>query len=590
MNKFSKLLCGVAAMGMMFSCSSDEPAVNPENPTGDGVAYLAIDIKDANTMGRALAKDINDAAEGDYMYGTGNESVVSNAKFYFFDANGYFVTEATVWTGGAAGTTENIEYIGDNVLVLRNLKKGQFPKYMLTVLNAPANFTPAPTLEGTATKTLESVLNGNNFIMTTTTFIADDNTEGNYDSKYPYANVLVDGDFSEEPILNANQAGVTPVKVYVERMASKLTMSGLTPTGVYEVEVTVAGNINDNIGGEDPGTGVGATKLYIKFDGWAANNVEKSSYVSKQIAGFTANPIGSFVWNDPNYHRSYWGESVSYGMAEPNLNYTTWATAKKTAITKPLYTHETTNTAENISNEGNLLNSKVASVIFAATVYADDKCTTAPDLVLYNGVYFTKDQYFKYALNILQAGGGLNFYVKTSSLTQEVEGYTPTVIDEYTQITPEFIKLEKKGNATGVVQLTSNVPAGTELWTKDADNNFTKVGTSELNTLLADFNNSVKATAYTGGKMFYSVPVEHLASITSGKIVEGNYGLVRNHWYDIKVNKVIRMGQGVFNPGDGTSTTPGEPLIPDDEDPKAFGLGAQVNILSWKIVKQTVDL
>lgn len=579
-------------MGMMFSCSSDEPAVNPENPTGDGVAYLAIDIKDANSMGRALATaGITGAEEGDYIYGTADESKVSNAKFYFFDANGYFVTEATVWTGGTTGTEENVELMGDNVLVLRNLKKGEFPTYMMTVLNAPANFTPAPTLEGTATKTLEAVLNGGNFIMSTTTFIADANTDGNYDANYPYANVLTKDDFYEEPILNATQEGVTPVKVYVERVAAKLTMSGISATGVYEVEVTVAGNVNDNIGGSTAGTGIGATKLYIKFDGWAANNVEKKSYLSKQISGFTANPIGTFNWNDPNYHRSYWGQSVSYGSENPDLNYTTWANAKKTAITKPLYTHETTNTAANISDGGNLLNSKVASVIFAATVYADAECTTAPDLVLYNGVYFTKDQYFKYALNILQAGGGLNFYVKTSSVTQEVEGYTPTVIEGYTQITPEFIKLEKKGNATGVVQLTSNVPLGTELFAKNEDGSFTKTGTEQLNAILADFNNSVKATAYTGGKMFYSVPVEHLVSLTPGAaIVEGNYGLVRNHWYDIKINSVIRMGQGVFNPGDGTTTNPGEPLIPEDEDPKAFGLGAQVNILSWKIVKQSVDL
>ena len=38
----------------------------------------------------------------------------------------------------------NIEYIGDNVLVLRNIKDNNYPTYLVTVLNAPTDFKASP--------------------------------------------------------------------------------------------------------------------------------------------------------------------------------------------------------------------------------------------------------------------------------------------------------------------------------------------------------------------------------------------------------------------------------------------------------------
>ena len=183
MNNFIKLFCGAAAATMMFSCSSDEPANTPENGnvSADGVAYLAVNIQDANSS-RALRDNIGDADEGDYIYGDAEEHAVANAHFYFYDANGVFVTEANVWTGGSNGTgNENIEYIGDNVLVLRNLKQDNLPVYLVTVLNVPTDFKPTPRLEDMAKQQLVSFLSGNNFIMSTTSFV-NDNNSADYES------------------------------------------------------------------------------------------------------------------------------------------------------------------------------------------------------------------------------------------------------------------------------------------------------------------------------------------------------------------------------------------------------------------------
>lgn len=599
MNNFIKLFCGAAAATMMFSCSSDEPANTPENGnvSADGVAYLAVNIQDANSS-RALRDNIGDADEGDYIYGDAEEHAVANAHFYFYDANGVFVTEANVWTGGSNGTgNENIEYIGDNVLVLRNLKQDNLPVYLVTVLNVPTDFKPTPRLEDMAKQQLVSFLSGNNFIMSTTSFVNNNNSADyeSSDKKLYFANKLKSTDFSKEPITDANASTVHKVDIFVERLAAKFTMSGLTPDGVYPVEVTVAGKPNDNVGGNTSGTGVGATKMYIKFDGWAVNATEPTSYLSKNLDDLsTGADLGRFHWNHSDYNRSYWGESVQYGTT-PKLNYTTWSMADKNPITEPLYSFECTNQPEYIANGMNVITKNVTHVVFAATVYTDEAATEAETLVLYNGVYFQEAQFLKYVLNSLQKAGQLNYYIKTSETYVPVEGYTPTVVGEYRQIGLNEVKIVKKTNGTtGEIIVTSNLQDGTNLYRKDGDT-FTEITTdaiATLNTLLANFTASVPATGFKGGKMVYYVPVEHLLEIlsTQNELEEGNYGVVRNHWYDIRVNKVFRLGEGVFEPGTGTEEDPGEPLIPENPNGDTFGLGARVNILSWKIVKQNVDL
>ena len=92
--------------------------------------------------------------------------------------------------------------------------------------------------------------------------------------------------------------------------------------------------------------------------------------------------------------------------------------------------------------------------------------------------------------------------------------------------------------------------------------------------------------------MYYNIPIAHLNSPkydSNGDLStweEGSFGVVRNHSYEVKINSIKRLGQGVFNPED--NTTPIKP-DPDPKDPNWY-LGATINILSWKIVSNNVDL
>ena len=161
----------------------------------------------------------------------------------------------------------------------------------------------------------------------------------------------------------------------------------------------MAGEDNGDIGGTlTPEAG---TKLYVKFDKWGLTGTEKKSHLSKNLDGFTATTDFGFDWNDPAYHRSFWGKSVSYNSATPDLNIVTDREVKA-AIKDPAYSMECTNIPNYIrktANETSLIKpSLVTSAILTATVYEKDETAgtyTPVDLVLYNGVYYKKEQWME---------------------------------------------------------------------------------------------------------------------------------------------------------------------------------------------------
>lgn len=596
MNNLSKLMVGLAAFSLA-ACSSDEPTPSTPDVNDGTTMYLNINITDANSS--------RSRAEGDYIFGDAVEHEVNNADFFFYDAQGNFVTRANVWSPSDETQAPNIEYMGKNTLVLRNLTKNNLPQWVITVLNAPSTFVEKVqnsnlTLNQTRAELME-IMTGNYFCMSTTSFFDATKDADRYDNEHYGATGLKTGDFMTEPVTTIDPDKV--VNIYVERLAAKFTLTGLDKDGIFPVDVTIAGkdnNDDDNVEGDIPS---GSEKVYVRILGYGLTGQEKASYLTKNIAGFettapwTETTPGAPAWNHPDYFRSYWAKSPNYGDATPDLQYTTFAKAKN-PVDKAIYGYETTNTLEAIKNGDNLIANNVTSMLFTARVYATKELAeaggedTGLDLVEFNGVYFTKDQYIKYALNRLLNAGGLKYFINEQIKTEETaEGtktiytYDPLTADNFTVT---FVQPE--GAETGEFQITYT---GTEqLYVKPAnytEGAFTKVDNKALNAELAAFNSSSKAYAFTGGAMYYSVPIEHLLGKNSKPVYKptllGEYGVVRNHWYQINVGKVFRLGHGVFNP-DGDN---GEELKPGD-DTETFALAAKINILSWKIVQQDVDL
>ena len=141
--KMKKLFLGLFACSALCACSNDESGIIPDDTpkifTVDE-AYLNVRLADAGSLTRAQ--------EGEFEYGT-HEQSVKNAYFYFYDADGVFVTQGDVWTGGNASTTNpacNIEFTSNNVVVLKELGRKNYPRYMVAVLNKPTGFLHGNTL------------------------------------------------------------------------------------------------------------------------------------------------------------------------------------------------------------------------------------------------------------------------------------------------------------------------------------------------------------------------------------------------------------------------------------------------------------
>lgn len=104
---------------------------------------------------------------------------------------------------------------------------------------------------------------------------------------------------------------------------------------------------------------------------------------------------------------------------------------------------------------------------------------------------------------------------------------------------------------------------------------------------------------FQAGKAYFNVPLKHLfynpQAYADGEgntnsnsnvfdaenVLLGDYGVVRNHIYDLTINKITGLGTGI---GDIT-----QPIVPPTENEKYY-INARLNILQWRVVKQSVDL
>ena len=575
--KMNKLL-GLLVCTALCACSNDESGIIPNDTpnvfTGDK-AYIKVRLADAGTLTRAQG--------GDFEYGT-NEQSIKNASFYFYDADGVFVTQGDVWTDGSASTTTpagNIEFASNNIVVLKGLDKKSYPRYMVTVLNKPTGFVHGKTLDEMQTVLADNNAEGiyypattdnvttNYFTMSTTSY-----TETNREKHF--VTEVNEGNISLEPMTDASAIANT-VTVYVERLAAKVTLkvSDNLPkdaNGRYPIKVTVAGE-NNSAGSGD----IASEDLYVELLGWKLNATAKKSFMVKNIdAAWMDNDLG-FTWNRPTDRRSHWGKSFNYGFSgypenaagvPANSEYLNYVDLENglTALENPAYCAENTNTNTIVTAN---FPTGVTSILLKAKVC--DANGNALDLVCYNGLLFKQDSFLEYVLNVLQTRNQLDVWYANGT---DEEGNA-----RYTQIGKEYVKLEHVGD--GKVKVVFTNEHGTSLYAEDGSNCSDQTITA-LNDDLASA--SADAIAYNGGLMYYNIPVEHLNNgdvAENGTIPEAKYGVVRNHHYVVTIDKLEKIGRGIF---DGN-----EKIVPGD-DPDAYYVGAKINILSWKIVSQNVEL
>lgn len=661
MNKLFTFLASAALIGSLSACSSDEPTKGPdkgEDSTGEK-AYLSIYISGVGDgIGRATTDGgFTDSDDKSHAANFANEHEVKHAKFLFFDEKGNYVLEGKALNlnfvpaeGDAQGTDKNnIEYINEkNVIVLDKLTEtGLYPSYMLTVLNAPdfkAGASLSETL-GLLSDYKEKIEDEKNyFIMSTSSYYnnnstADPNHKDYVDeakTKASYFATYIKQDnysTSEETARN-----VTPVPVYVERLASKVQMTlgaSLTPAtmpeGVegdfYEIKQTLAGGDNSDENSITTSGSLVNTKMYLQVLGWDLSAILPKSYMSKNLKPMTEWAFEMWgvtnIWNSIERHRSFWAASTLYDI-DPSkiddndrlLQYVTneykkesnpslsklFTNNDKEGNKSTAYCNEYTNTPGKILSNGDVNRTFVTHAVVHARVC--DKNGQPINMILSRGVLYEQSEYIAYIIRrINDAQKKLNLWLKVGE-TETEKDYEQIGI-EYFKIAPiegstrvgaakvyaDVAKLKAKDLYQYVEATGEGDDAVPAKWVKLTD----EAKTNAISTLEGQLTAEQPADAssaiiYDGGDCVYYIPIEHLGAVGSATAAAatntvGYYGVVRNHWYQLTIDKFTSVGHGIWQPENNKET-----LEPEGPEEKLYYLGARINILSWKIVKQSVDL
>ncbi len=552
-----KFTIGMFALALFSACSNENELPKANEAFEGDQAYMAVQLLNSNEATRGT--------DDGFQYGTADENEVNTVEFYFYNADGSFnqhTNQVLTWN---AGTTENVEEFSTHTVVLQGLKAMGVPRYVVAVLNGTDGEYKGLTLTELKEKVVNSYLTGNYYMMTNSTY----NHEGeeNADNSLDFATVLQNSNFLTEAPTKTELTQDNAVQIYVERLAAKVSLATSQAVGnsITLTEYEVDGEQKD---------------LKINILNWGLNALTKDSYTMKRVPYAWTEDLG-FTWDDKANYRSYWAASTNYNVgtypasygetvdavndlsniADKTLTYVSWNNIQ-TAVGTPLYCMENTNTKSKL--EENNFKATATHVLIKAQIEGGE------NLVRYYGQLYTPAEFIKTAL-------GQVLYYKVAT-----DGANTT----YTKIAPEDVQVKNAYDGKVVLELKESSPVGYS-WSATTGTT-TSASVDDVNKKLSDIFETNIAEYYKDGMMYYCIPIEHLRNgkityATNGTytVNEGDYGVVRNHWYNITVNKIENLGTSVYDPE--------EEIVPNVEQPTYY-VGASINILAWKIVNQNVEL
>ena len=537
-------------------------------------SYIAINLLSADVDTRAATDSYG------YEEGTDAERAVNTAYFFFFDEDGepFNVTGApvtapggaknhlTLAITGASSAMPNVSDIKNAVLVLSTYK-GIYPSQIVAVLNWVPDENTAYSLTD-----LHAALEN----------IGDD-TNGYVMSNSVYmdgANKMIDA----VPLTAANikttseEALNSPLDIYVERTAAKVV---LTASG----KVTGTDNIFDTQKETTPVVTLGTPStidVYVKLLGWELFNDYDNSSLLKNIN--TSWEIGTLglTWNDIPYYRCYWADSQStahndtfawsYSDADKtskgfqtNYGFKVGASADYTDRTTYTYCGENTNQADGTTDP------RTKVILKGQLMQKNGENYEPLELARWYGTEYAGNEDLRTAV--------------ANSLKYTL--YSSTDATTFYSIRPEDIQC-----VTGVTVGAHAYEVGFQLSDTGDDKVWYQYNSTSgyqvLGSLTPEENKTAANTylkgvepgiLYTNGMTYYHVDIEHLG--TAG----AKYGVVRNHVYQIDIESIKGYGSPFYSSLDFIVDVPDYPY----EDDGSY-VAARINVLSWKVVKQGVDI
>lgn len=590
MKKFT-MLSSVLASALMLtvaSCSSEDVAGGDAQIGKGGTSYLAVNIEN---VGSAPASRVYNQNGGTYENGTDAESKINTVRFYFFNGDGtpYLLVnnDATQQTS-VNYLEQTVEKDGDDqdhtaetktkaVLVLEGETKA-VPASVIAVINPDA-------LDNTTLRSGTMTLSELRTSATGTTF--NDATNGFVMSNSVYESA--GQDVCSTPVANnvfatSEAAMAKPVDIYVERVNAKVNAKidatyqrDGEPTPAWEKNTEEkyqikVGDISVTTYNESTST-TKTYPVYAVIQGWQVADANSKAEVCKQInTSWYAGELGISPWTTSDYHRCFWSKSVPFTSgAQGGVNHPVNPKFEDIKLsltedfsTTPVYTLPNT-PIEVIANPKTSKNELTKLIVAAKLVYEDGNGNYKPAQVCeYRGITYLGEDVVK-----KQIVSGFGQYFKKSSDASGATLYNPIGASDITFKTISGSSEVKDYEV--VATLASN--AG-EIYVKSGESSWTVASKEDVNAALAKETAQVR----TDGDTYYYTPIQHLGE--KGKL--GEYGIVRNHSYQVTIQNIKGFGTPVYDPAKVI-----DPMIPSNDNTY---LAASIKVLSWRVVSSKVDL
>lgn len=592
MKKFT-MLSSVLASALMLtvaSCSSEDVAGGDAQNGKGTTSYLAVNIEN---VGSAPASRVYNQNGGTYENGTDAESKINTVRFYFFNGDGtpYLLVnnDATQQTS-VNYLEQTVEKDGDDqdhtaetktkaVLVLKGETKA-VPASVIAVIN-PKVLENTTTLKS-GTMTLSELRTS----ATGTKFYDENNGFVMSNSVYESAGQ----DVCSTPVANSvfatsEEALKKPVDIYVERVNAKVNAK-IDATYIRDGETTPAWTNNEGkyqikVGSIDVTTydeNTNATPttdtypVYAVVQGWQLADADGKAEVCKQIkTSWYAGELGISPWTTSDYHRCFWSKSVPFNFGaqggvnhpvNPTFNGITQSLTDEFSA-EPVYTLPNTPDVV-VANPKTSVNTLTKLIVAAKLVYQDKNGQYKDAQVCqYRGLTYLGEDAVK---KQIVSGFGQYFKKTTTATGDDYQSIEASDITFKTVPGSSEVK-----NYEVVATLASTVG---DLYVKNGEA-WTTVSKDVVNDALAKEEAQVRST---DGATYYYTPIEHLGE--AGKL--GEYGIVRNHSYQVTIRNIKGFGTPVYDPAKEI-----DPMIPNDEDTY---LAASIKVLSWRVVSSKVDL
>lgn len=330
-------------------------------------------------------------------------------------------------------------------------------------------------------------------------------------------------------------------------------------------------------------------QVYAKFLGWNVTAATVQSSLSKHI-----NPAWTIfpAWNYAPFFRSYWarnceGAGTRYmpfmqneSKADETSNENGYAVTKgkelTTAFTQ-MYTNE--NAAAYMNNTTGIGRAYPSTVIMAAQLC--DKDGKAIDVYRWLGhVKPGGEDMVTEILSELEITDNLIYY-KESGAETSIKAISKEDIKLVTAAAAGKAHIsESSSGRYNTYAILSVAGEGKAWYSREDCKEEDRLTVTQVNQYLNDKIGPIEV--WNNGYTYYYFPIRHIGKLGENGENMGYYGVVRNHIYRTNINSIFGLGTPVYDPY--------ETIIPEKPDNSNTYVAAQINILSWRVVANDVEL